>query len=64
MNINSRTNILKMKLKGKHPKGRPRLRWKQQVRRHNLMEGRKKLEKTEMKVLCQARHRRRGMVTQ
>jgi len=53
-----------MKLEGKHPKGRPRLWWKQQVRRCNLMEGRKKCEKTEMKVLWQARHRRRGMVTQ
>jgi len=43
----------KMKLKGKHPKGRPRLRWKQQVRKCNLMEGWKKWEKTE-EVLWQA----------
>jgi len=62
LNINSRANILKRKLKGKHPKGRPRLRWKQQVRKCSLMEGRKKWEKTEEKLLWQARHRGRGMV--
>jgi hypothetical protein len=43
LNINSRANILKMKLKEKHPRGRPGLRWKQQARRCNLMEGRKKM---------------------
>jgi len=53
----------KMKLKGKHPKGRPSLRWKQQVRKRNIMEGLKKWKKTDEKVLWQARHRERGTVT-